>query len=72
MFGELGLERIGAAQLVRLRDGVASIEASDSLLAQELGLRRATLVQQLNRRLRGRPGARPVLDARVSVGRRYR
>ena len=72
LMDELGFASIGATHLVTLRDGVASVEATEPMLGQELSLRREVLVRQLNQRMRGRPAARPVLELRVSVRRRPR
>jgi hypothetical protein len=66
-----GLTRGGLSS--RLRDqlnGVARIEASEPILAQELTLRAESLVHGVNHRLRGRPGA--TIELRrlaISVGR---
>jgi hypothetical protein len=58
------------SRLVRVRNGRAEVEASEPILAQELGLRAARLVQSVNRRMAGRPGATIVLSGMtVSVGR---
>jgi hypothetical protein len=51
-------------------DGVARIEASESILAQELTLRGEALVWGVNRQMAGRPGATIELHRlAVSVGR---
>ncbi|MDH4334773.1 MAG: hypothetical protein OEW24_05875 [Chloroflexota bacterium] len=66
-----GLER-GAMQsrLIRVRNGVAEVEASEPILAQELNLRGDALVHTVNGRMAGRPGATIVLSRiAVSVGR---
>lgn len=72
LMAELGFTEFGTARLVHLRGGIASVEATDPMLGQELSLRRDRLLQQLNQRMRGRPAARPVLELRVSVNRRAR
>ena len=72
LMDELGFTQFGATRLVALRGGVASVEAADPMLGQELSLRRDRLVQQLNQRMRGRPAARPVLELRLAVSRRAR
>lgn len=59
--------------LVGISGGVARVQAPDGMLAQELTLRKPGLLRELNRRLIGRPGAgAPVVDLRVTVGRRAR
>jgi hypothetical protein len=46
------------------------VEASEPILAQELGLRSAALLASANRQMEGRPGATIVLTAvAVSVAR---
>jgi hypothetical protein len=58
------------SRLVRIAAGVAQVEASDPMLAQELALRAEALVWAVNERMRGRPGATIVLRrVAVSVGR---
>lgn len=53
-----GLARGGlSSRLVGLSNGVARVEASESILAQELTLRSDGLLRDANRRMRGRPGA---------------
>jgi hypothetical protein len=46
-----------SSRLVDQANGVARIEASEPILAQELTLRAEALVQAVNTRLQGRPGA---------------
>lgn len=54
----------------RVTGGTAHIEASDPMLAQELGLRSEALIWALNQRMKGRPGATIVVRGlAVSVGR---
>ncbi len=54
----------------RVTGGTAHVEASDSMLAQELTLRADALTWAVNERMRGRPGATIVLiGLAVSVGR---
>ncbi|HET7142323.1 MAG TPA: hypothetical protein VFJ03_07570, partial [Candidatus Limnocylindria bacterium] len=56
--------------LVRHGNGTGYVEASESILAQELTLRAEALVASVNRHLRGRPGA--TIELRrlaISVGR---
>jgi hypothetical protein len=56
--------------LVRHGNGVGYVEASESILAQELTLRADALVNGVNQRLQGRPGATIELRRLViSVGR---
>jgi hypothetical protein len=66
-----GLNRGGLnSWLVRHRNGVGYVEASESILAQELTLRADALVAGVNQRLAGRPGA--TIELRrlaISVGR---
>lgn len=58
------------SRLVRVAAGVAQVQASDPMLAQEVNLRRDALVWALNTRMRGRPGATIVVSrVAVSVGR---
>lgn len=53
-----GLERGGmTSRLVRVVAGHAEVEASEPILAQELALRAEALVDAVNRRMAGRPGA---------------
>lgn len=53
-----GLARGGmTSHLVDVRNGTARVEASEPILAQELRLRGEALVDAVNRRMRGRPGA---------------
>ena len=68
---EAGLSRSPLhSRLTRVLAGVAHVEASDAMLAQELGLRSEALVWAVNERMRGRPGATIVLQRMaVSVGR---
>ena len=62
-----GLERGGmSSRLIRVSAGIALVEASEPILAQELNLRGEALVDGVNRRMRGRPGATMVLT-RVTV-----
>jgi hypothetical protein len=57
-------------QLLKV-DGTARVDASESILAQELRLRADALLHAVNRRMRGRPGATIELRRLViSVGRR--
>lgn len=59
-----------SSRLLRVSNGVASIEASEPILAQELTLRADRLVTEVNRRMRGRPGATiEVNRLAISVGR---
>ena len=66
-----GLTRGGwSSWLVRERNGVGYVEASEAILAQELTLRAEALVSGVNQRLQGRPGA--TIELRrlaISVGR---
>jgi hypothetical protein len=68
---DAGLARGGlTSRLVRHNNGVGHVEASESILAQELTLRAEALVEGVNRRLRGRPGATIELQRlAISVGR---
>jgi len=68
---EAGLARAPLrSRLVRVAAGVAQVEASDPMLAQEVTLRADALVWAVNERMRGRPGATIVLSrVAVSVGR---
>jgi hypothetical protein len=53
-----GLNRGGlSSRLVRHNNGTGFVEASEAILAQELTLRAEALVQAVNTRLQGRPGA---------------
>ncbi len=59
-----------SSRVRRVTGGTAHVEASDPMLAQELGLRADALVWAVNQRMRGRPGATIVLiGLAVSVGR---
>jgi hypothetical protein len=59
-----------SSRVTRVTGGTAHVEASDPMLAQELGLRRDALVWAVNERMKGRPGATIVLiGMAVSVGR---
>ncbi|HET7520071.1 MAG TPA: hypothetical protein VFK61_00875 [Candidatus Limnocylindria bacterium] len=66
-----GLNRGGlTSRLIRHANGVGHVEASESILAQELTLRADALVHAVNRRLQGRPGATFELRRlAISVGR---
>lgn len=66
-----GLARGGmTSRVVRVTDGVASVEASEAILAQELRLRSPALIWAVNERMRERPGATIELSGlAVSVGR---
>lgn len=58
------------SRVTRVTGGTAHVEASDPMLAQELGLRSEALIWAVNERMRGRPGATIVLrGVAVSVGR---
>ena len=58
------------SRLVDQLNGVARIEASEPILAQELTLRAEALVHGVNQRQRGRPGATIALRRlAISVGR---
>lgn len=62
-----GLERGGlTSRLIAVRAGTAQVEASEPILAQELGLRSDALLAFANRQMEGRPGATIVLT-RVAV-----
>ena len=62
-----GLERGSlSSRLITVRAGTAQVEASEPILAQELGLRAEALVASANQRMEGRPGATIVLT-RVAV-----
>jgi hypothetical protein len=59
-----------SSRVARVTGGTAHVEASDSVLAQELTLRADALVWAVNARMRGRPGATIELRrVAVSVGR---
>ena len=66
-----GLARQGmASRLVRVKNGTGHVEASEPILAQELTLRASQLLKDVNRRMRGRPGATIELhQLAISVGR---
>jgi hypothetical protein len=66
-----GLEREPLhSRLLRVSNGVAYVEASEPILAQELTLRADALIWATNRAMNGRPGATMVLRRlAVSVGR---
>ncbi|MGH2428817.1 MAG: hypothetical protein ACRDGV_08030 [Candidatus Limnocylindria bacterium] len=68
---EAGLERGPLrSRIARVTGGTAHVEASESMLAQELALRAEALIWAVNERMRGRPGATIVLHrVAVSVGR---
>ena len=72
VIADLGLGGGGLfSRLMALREGIADVDASDGMLAQELTLRRDRLLRDLNARLRRRPGAGPPIRAiRVAVARR--
>lgn len=58
------------SRVVRVAAGIAHVEASEPMLAQELALRGEALVWAANERMRGRPGATIVLSGvAVSVHR---
>jgi hypothetical protein len=62
-----GLERGGmVSRVISVDAGTARVEASEPILAQELNLRAEALVEAVNRRMQGRPGAGLVI-ARVAV-----
>ena len=62
-----GLERGEmTSRLIGVRAGTAQVEASEPILAQELGLRAEALMGVANRLMDGRPGATIVLT-RVTV-----
>jgi hypothetical protein len=46
-----------ASRLVRLVNGIAQVDASEGILANELRLRSEALVWAVNARMKGRPGA---------------
>ena len=59
-----------SSRVIRVTGGTAHVEASDAILAQELGLRADALVWAVNARMKGRPGATIELrGVAVSVGR---
>jgi len=66
-----GLARGGLeSHLVRIVNGIGQVEASEAILAQELQLRAEALLEAVNRRMRGRPGATIELRGlAISVGR---
>jgi hypothetical protein len=68
---DAGLARGGlSSRLVRHSNGIGHVEASESILAQELTLRADVLVRAVNERLKGRPGATIELQRlAISVGR---
>lgn len=68
---DAGLERGPLhSRVTRVSGGTAHVEASESMLAQELTLRGEALAWAVNERMRGRPGATIVLHrVAVSVGR---
>jgi len=65
-----GLDRGGmSSRLVRVANGTAYVEASESILAQELTLRAEAFVHVVNARMSGRPGASIVIGRlAISVG----
>jgi hypothetical protein len=71
---EAGLAQPGlSSRLVRQANGIGHVEASESILAQDLTLRADALVRAVNQRMRGRPGATIELRRLViSVGRSWR
>ena len=59
-----------SSRVARVTGGTVHVQASDPMLAQELGLRADALVWALNERMKGRPGASILVRAiSVSVGR---
>ena len=72
VIAEVGLGGGGMfSRLIALRGGIADVDASDGMLAQELTLRRDGLLRELNARPRRRPSAGPPIRAiRVTVARR--
>jgi Dna[CI] antecedent, DciA len=66
-----GLARGGLeSRLVRVVNGTGHVEASESILAQELNLRADVLLKAVNARMHGRPGATIALRGlAISVGR---
>lgn len=71
---DAGLAQPGlSSRLVRYANGIGHVEASESILAQDLTLRAEALVRAVNQRMRGRPGATIELRRLViSVGRAWR
>ena len=71
---DAGLAQPGlSSRLVRYANGIGHVEASESILAQDLTLRADALVHAVNQRMRGRPGATIELRRLViSVGRAWR
>lgn len=71
---DAGLAQPGlSSRLVRYANGIGHVEASESILAQDLTLRADALVRAVNQRMRGRPGATIELRRLViSVGRAWR
>ncbi len=66
-----GLDRAGmSSRLVRVRNGTAEVDASESILGQELTLRAPGLLEATNARMRDRPGAHLVLQRLVITARR--
>ena len=65
------LDRGGmSSRLIRVSAGIAEVEASEPILAQELNLRSEALTDAVNRRMAGRPGATLVIaGVTVSVAR---
>ncbi len=58
------------SRIRRVTGGTAHVEASESMLAQELTMRAEALVWAVNERMRGRPGATiGLIGLAVSVGR---
>lgn len=59
-----------SSRLIGVNAGIAQVEASEPILAQELTLRGEALVHTANQRMAGRPGATMVLGRlAVSVAR---
>jgi hypothetical protein len=59
-----------SSRVTRVTGGTVHVEASESMLAQELTLRADALAWALNDRMKGRPGATIlVLGVAVTVGR---
>ena len=66
-----GLDRLGmSSRLLRVRNGTAEVDASESILGQELTLRAEGLLASANARMRDRPGAHLVLHRLVVSTRR--
>lgn len=66
-----GLDRGGmSSRLLRVRNGTAEVDASESILGQELSLRSEALLASANARMRDRPGAHLVLHRLVVTARR--